>query len=92
MLVKERQPRAVLAVGTSRGRELLAASAADCESGLFSEVLELQADGDELNILRPVYAGKLLMEGRLSGDSPFVLLRGRAFPPQEYDDERHVNT
>ncbi len=85
MLVKERQPRAVLAVGTSRGRELLAASAADCESGLFSEVLELQADGDELNILRPVYAGKLLMEGRLSGDSPFVLLRGRAFLPQDCD-------
>ena len=85
MLVKERQPRAVLAVGTSRGRELLSASAADCESGLFSEVLELEADGDELIVLRPVYAGKLLMEGRLSGDTPFVLLRGRAFLPQETD-------
>ena len=84
-LVQERQPRAVLAVGSSRGRELLSACAADCDSGLFSEVLDLQADGDDFWVVRPVYAGKLLMEGKLSGPSPFVLLRGRAFPAEDFD-------
>lgn len=84
-LVQERQPRAVMAVASSRGRELLAASAADCGSGLFTEVLELAADGDDLRVIRPVYAGKLWMEGKLSGPSPFVLLRGRSFPAQPFD-------
>lgn len=84
-LVQDRQPSAVLAVGSSRGRELMAASAADCASGLFTEVLELTADGEDLHVVRPVYAGKLWMEGKLKGPSPFVLLRGRAFPAQPYD-------
>lgn len=80
-LVTEHQPKAVLAVGTTRGRELLAAAAADTDSGLLTEVtsLEVQDDGS-IRVVRPVYAGKILSEAAGSPDGvQFLALRGRAF-------------
>jgi electron transfer flavoprotein alpha subunit len=84
-LVKDNAPKVVLAIGTARGRELLAASAADTDSGLLTEVtsLEIGADG-ALNVVRPVYAGKILSTavGTAAG-TQFAALRGRAFKPNE---------
>ncbi len=80
-LVQDNKPKAVLAIGTTRGRELLAASAGDTDSGLLTEAttLELQGDGS-LKVVRPVYAGKILSEAAGSADSTqFVTLRARAF-------------
>ncbi|MEZ4671203.1 MAG: electron transfer flavoprotein subunit alpha/FixB family protein [Anaerolineae bacterium] len=80
-LVSDNQPKAVLAIGTARGRELLAASAADTNSGLITEALTLEAQADgTLKVYRPVYAGKILSEavGSAAG-TQFVSLRGRAF-------------
>src|SRR5690349_3359116 len=41
-LVQANAPEAIVAVGTSRARELLAAAAADTNSGLLTEVTELE--------------------------------------------------
>ena len=84
-LVSENKPKVVLAIGTARGRELLAASAADTDSGLLTEVtsLEVQDDG-VVKVTRPVYAGKIVSEavGTASG-TQFLALRGRAFKANE---------
>ena len=80
-LVQDNRPKAVLAIGTTRGRELLAASAADTDSGLLTEAtsLELQSDGS-LKVVRPAYAGKILSDAAGSADgTQFVTLRARAF-------------
>jgi electron transfer flavoprotein alpha subunit len=80
-LVQEHQPRAVLAIATARGRELLAASAADTDSGMLAEInsFEAQADG-AIVALRPVYAGKILSDAAIdAGGTQFITLRGRAF-------------
>lgn len=82
-LVQDHKPRALLAIATSRGRELLAASAADTDSGLLAEVnsLEVQADGS-VKAVRPVYAGKILSDAVVdSTATQFITLRGRAFRP-----------
>mgnify|MGYP005841369533 CR=1 FL=1 len=79
-LVTERQPRVVLAVGTARARELLAASAADTDSSLLTEVISLEVGADgTISVVRPVYAGKILAEAVGSGATQFVAVRGRAF-------------
>ncbi len=84
-LVADNKPKAVLAIGTTRGRELLAASAADTDSGLITEAtnLEVQPDG-AIKVTRPVYAGKIISEavGSATG-TQFLTLRGRAFKPVE---------
>lgn len=81
-LVKDNVPKAVVAVGTSRARELLAASAADTDSGLITEVTEMALDGGTIKAVRPVYAGKLLSDAAMTGEgTQFVTIRGRAFQP-----------
>jgi electron transfer flavoprotein alpha subunit len=80
-LVREHNPRVVVAVATSRARELLAASAADTDSSLLADVtaLDTQPDGT-LTATRAVYAGKALSDVAAGGDgTQFVTLRGRAF-------------
>ncbi len=80
-VVSENQPKVVLAIGTARGRELLAASAADSDSGLLTEVtsLETQDDG-AVKVTRPAYAGKIVTEAvGTAGGTQFLALRGRAF-------------
>ena len=82
-LVAQHQPHAVLAPGTVRGRELLAAAAADGGCSLLTEVssIALQADG-ALRVKRPVYAGKLIMTAQGSpAKTQYLALRARAFAP-----------
>lgn len=79
-LVKENAPKAVLAVATSRGRELLAASAADSDSPLLGDVLSLTVSGAGVAAERGVYAGKVLSENAITGGATmFVTVRSRAF-------------
>ncbi len=78
-LVKANAPKAVLAIASSRGRELLASSAADTDSAMLSDVLDLSANGDGLSATRAVYAGKVLSDNAASGAAVFVTLRSRAF-------------
>ena len=86
-LVQDNAPKVVLAVGTNRGRELLAASAADTDSGMLSDAIELQLDGDKVKAVRPAYAGKLLSDVTSNGEGTvFISIRGRAFKPNEVND------
>ena len=80
-LVDEHEPAAVISVATSRGRELLASAAADCDSGLIAEVIDLRVEDGSIIGTRPAYAGKVLMEMSSHSPTTFVTLRGRAFPP-----------
>lgn len=83
-LVQDHQPVAVVGVGTSRARELFAASSADSGCGLLTEAFEMSYAGDTLTVTRPAYAGKVQMQMALSGSAPkFLLVRGRAFKPAE---------
>jgi len=79
-LVDEHKPAAVIAVATNRGRELLASAAADTESGLISEVIDLRVEEGSIIGTRPAYAGKVLMEMSSYTSTTFVSVRGRAFP------------
>ena len=79
-IVAERRPRVVVSVATNRGRELLASAAADTNSGLISEVIDMRLEDGKIIGTRPAYAGKVLMELTSHTDTTFVTIRGRAFP------------
>lgn len=79
-LVQDQNPALVLAVATSAARELLASSAADTDSGMISDAIDLSAEGGVVKATRPVYAGKIVSEAMTSGSgTAFLTLRGRAF-------------
>ena len=79
-LVKQRQPAFVLAVASSRGRELLASSAVATESGLIGEATDLRLDAGRIIATRPAYAGKVSMEMTSNSATTYITVRGRAFP------------
>ncbi len=84
-LVQEQQPKAVVAAATSRGRELLAASAADTDSPLLADVLKLSVgDNGMLSAERSAYSGKVLSDAEaVSGATQFATVRSRAFKAAE---------
>ncbi|MGQ9889419.1 MAG: electron transfer flavoprotein subunit alpha/FixB family protein [Aggregatilineales bacterium] len=85
-LVTDNQPRYVVAVGTSAARELLAAAAADTDSGLLTEVTDfaVQSDGSVI-VTRPVYAGKIISQAQGGAEGTlFLAARPRAFKPNPH--------
>lgn len=80
-LVQDRAPLAVVGPATSRGREVLAASAADTDSPMLGDVLALAANAEgRLVAERAVYAGKALADVSIGGEgTAFVSVRQRAF-------------
>lgn len=83
-LVKDNAPKVVLAASTTRGRELIAASAADTDSPMLPDALGLTVDGANLQAERAVYSGKVLSDMTASGGTVFITIRSRAFKPNAY--------
>jgi electron transfer flavoprotein alpha subunit len=90
-LVRQHAPQAVVAVATNRARELLASSAADTDSAMLSDAIEIAADAGSVTVMRPAYAGKVLSEMQAATATRFVTLRGRAFAPLARDESRSVS-
>ncbi|MGB7341902.1 MAG: electron transfer flavoprotein subunit alpha/FixB family protein [Phototrophicaceae bacterium] len=89
-LVADHSPEAVIAVATTRGRELMASSAVDTNSGLITEAIELAVDGDAIKVTRTAYAGKVLQDMSVATGTKFVTLRGRSFAPNAKDASANV--
>jgi len=87
-VIADQQPSVVLGGASTRGRELLAAAAADNNAGLLADVTELSDEGDSLKATRPVYAGKVLSTAVGSGGIQFATLRSRAFPAPTPDTSK----
>jgi electron transfer flavoprotein alpha subunit len=87
-IVADEKPQVVIGGASTRGRELLAAAAADANAGLLADVTELTVEGDSLKGVRPVYAGKVLSAAVITGSVQFVTIRSRAFPAPEPDSSK----
>ncbi len=89
-IVAQVKPDVLLIGATARGRDLAAALAAELDTGLASDCLDLSVDGNgALLATRPVYAGNLLATITFSEKRPqMATLRARAFPAAEPDTDR----
>jgi electron transfer flavoprotein alpha subunit len=89
-IVAQAKPDVLLMGATARGRDLAAALAAELDTGLASDCLDLSVDGNgALLATRPVYAGNLLATVTFSEKRPqMATLRARAFPAAEPDADR----
>ena len=78
-IVKQREPGTVLAAGSNRGREILASSALDTDSGFIADALDLRLEDGTVIATRAAYAGKTLMEMTCNTTTAFISVRPRAF-------------
>ncbi len=78
-IITSENPLYVFIPATSRGKDLAPRIAAKLSRTLASDCTDLRVAGGQLEILRPMYAGKLNMWAKPLGDAPIITLRPKAF-------------
>ncbi|HSM56712.1 MAG TPA: electron transfer flavoprotein subunit alpha/FixB family protein [Candidatus Sulfomarinibacteraceae bacterium] len=82
-LAQEREPSAIIAGASTRGRDLTGWVAAQLDAGLAPDGIEVSAEDGKVVLTRPVYAGKLLGDIYVTDGLQIISLRSRAFPAAE---------
>ena len=82
-LASSHSPNLILLPTTSRTRELAAMAAVDLNTGVLTDLIGLEANGDSFVATRPIYEGKLMEKTVCSGKPVMATIRGRAFPKPE---------
>jgi electron transfer flavoprotein alpha subunit len=87
-LASSLNPNLILFPTTTRTRELAAMAAVDLNTGVLTDLVGLEANGDASTSLsmiatRPIYEGKLMEKTVCSGKPVMATIRGRAFPKPE---------
>lgn len=73
---------------TTRGRELAGMVAIDLNSGVLPDVTDIKIVDGVINVVRPVYAGKILASAICKTKPVIVTTRGRAFDKPAPDESR----
>lgn len=81
-------PDLILFPTTARTREMAAMAAVDLNSGVLTDLIALEADGDTFVATRPIYEGKVLEKTVCSAKPALATIRGRAFPKPERQEGR----
>jgi electron transfer flavoprotein alpha subunit len=84
-LASSQSPNLILFPTTSRTRELAAMAAVDLNTGVLTDLVGLEANGDSFVATRPIYEGKLMEKTVCSGKPVMATIRGRAFPKPDRD-------
>ena len=84
-LASAQSPDLILFPTTARTRELSAMTAVDLNTGVLTDISDLEANGDQVVATRPIYEGKVLEKSICSGRPVLATIRGRAFPKPEPD-------
>jgi electron transfer flavoprotein alpha subunit len=73
----------VLFANTSMGKDLAPRVAAKVDSGIAMDVVAYEFDGNNLIATRPVYAGKALVDLKITSEVKILTLRPNVFPAGE---------
>ena len=85
-LASSQSPELILFPTTTRTRELAAMSAVDLNTGVLTDLMGLEANGDSFIATRPIYEGKLMEKTVCAGKPVMATIRGRAFPKPEREE------
>ncbi|GJQ35674.1 MAG: electron transfer flavoprotein subunit alpha [Anaerolineaceae bacterium] len=79
-LASSHSPDLILFPTTARTREMSAMAAVDLNTGVLTDLIQLEASGDSFIATRPIYEGKVLEKTTCSAKPVMATIRGRAFP------------
>ncbi|HET7628263.1 MAG TPA: electron transfer flavoprotein subunit alpha/FixB family protein [Bacillales bacterium] len=85
-VIEAENPDAVVFGHTAIGKDLAARLAARLNSGLISDVTEIEGSGDEAVFVRPIYSGKAFEKKKISEGKRFVTIRPNNIAALEKDD------
>ena len=82
-IIAAEKPSFILFSATARGRDLAPRVAARLGFSLLSDCTDLKIEGGALQVMRPIYAGKVNLWIRPTGSCTVLTLRPKAFLAQE---------
>ena len=87
-LVEQEKPEGIVIGHTSLGKDLSPKVASRLQSGLISDVTEIEGTGDDALFIRPIYSGKAFEKVKIKEGLVFVTVRPNNIAPLERDESR----
>ena len=82
-LTEEIKPKVLLMAATAMGKDLSPRLAAKLDASLASDCTQVKVNNGELEVVRPIYAGKALASFRFKSSPMMATLRPNVFPLAE---------
>jgi len=90
--IKQISPKYVFAANTSMGKDLLPKVAAHFKAPCVTDVVELNADGANLVVTKPMYSAKAYGKFAFNHNLAFITLRPNVFPLSDKNESGNVPT
>ena len=87
-VVEQEKPEAIVFGHTALGKDLAPKIASKLQSGLISDVTEIEGEGDDAVFIRPIYSGKAFEKVKVKDGVVFVTIRPNNIAPLAKDDSR----
>ncbi|MBY7143220.1 electron transfer flavoprotein subunit alpha/FixB family protein [Virgibacillus sp. NKC19-3] len=87
-VINEESPAGIVMGHTAIGKDLTPKLANKLETGLVSDAVQIEADGDKVEFIRPIYSGKAFEKKIITDGLTFVTIRPNNIPALERDETR----
>ncbi|MET3574596.1 electron transfer flavoprotein subunit alpha/FixB family protein [Bhargavaea ullalensis] len=85
---EQEQPDVIVFGHTAQGKDLSPKIAAKLQSGLVSDVTEIEGEGEDAIFIRPIYSGKAFEKVKINEGPVFFTIRPNNIASPEKDDSR----
>ncbi len=89
-IAKSNNANIIIMSATSLGKDLAGRIAVRTDSAVFNDCIDLKVEDQKIIAVRPVYAGKSLIEVKSESDNIVITLRPNVFKPQ-LTDNKNIN-
>lgn len=87
-VINDESPDGIVMGHTSIGKDLTPKLAAKLDTGLVSDVVAIEQNGDRVEFTRPIYSGKAFEKKMITDGLTFVTIRPNNILPLEHDASR----
>ncbi len=87
-VIDQEDPDGIVLGHTSEGKDLSPRIASKLDSGLISDVTQIEGSGDDVKFVRPIYSGKAFEKKVIKDGKTFITIRPNNIAPLEKDESR----
>ncbi|MFD2211082.1 electron transfer flavoprotein subunit alpha/FixB family protein [Virgibacillus halophilus] len=87
-LIEKESPAGIVMGHTAAGKDLTPKIASKLETGLISDVTDIEVDGEKTIFIRPIYSGKAFEKKLITDGITFITIRPNNIPVLERDESR----
>lgn len=82
-VARQKSAAIILMGATNMGKDLMARAAFALDTTLAQDIINFKVDGEQVNFIRPLYAGKVYADVNLTSSPAMATIRAKAFKAEE---------